>query len=138
VKGGHGRHGPVSAASRVGRARAVAAVASARRGGSASELRIRQPGAAPHPEAGESRARHSRRGPQDPDPRHRAPEAGDRAMSSIAMVTAVWGDWHLDAHAGANLPTLLAPGNLPVLAGRPEMISRPHTRRSAVQRPMSV
>lgn len=34
----------------------------------------------------------------------------------VTIVTAVWGKWHLDMHLDVNLPTLLAPGNLPALA----------------------
>lgn len=36
----------------------------------------------------------------------------------ILMTTAVWGVWHLMAHLTCNLPTLLAAGNLPLLADR--------------------
>lgn len=36
----------------------------------------------------------------------------------ILMTTAVWGVWHLMAHLTCNLPTLLAAGNLPLLAER--------------------
>ncbi len=44
----------------------------------------------------------------------REPEKGVR----ILMTTAVWGDWHLMVHLTCNLPTLLAAGNLPLLAER--------------------
>jgi fasciclin domain-containing protein len=55
-------------------------------------------------------------------------------MSRILMVTAVWGDWHIDAHVNVNLPTLLAPGNLPELARRCDVTYRLYTRRSDVDR----
>src|SRR5262245_14066816 len=34
----------------------------------------------------------------------------------VNLVTVVWGDWHLSAFFSLNVPTLLAPGNLPVLS----------------------
>jgi len=37
-------------------------------------------------------------------------------MRRLLMVTAVWGEWHLMVLLTVNLPTLLAPGNLPTLA----------------------
>lgn len=42
----------------------------------------------------------------------------------IDIATAVWGDWHLGIFLDVNLPTLLEPGNLPVLARQ----HRPHYR----------
>ena len=53
------------------------------------------------------------------------------------MVTAVWGDWHINAHVTVNLPTLLAHGNLPELARRCEVTYRVYTRRSDVVRLMA-
>jgi len=35
---------------------------------------------------------------------------------TLIMATAVWGDWYIDLYLDVNLPTLLAPGNLPALA----------------------
>ncbi len=35
--------------------------------------------------------------------------AGGCVKRRLTMVTAVWGDWHLDMHFNVNLPTLLAP-----------------------------
>ena len=55
-------------------------------------------------------------------------------MTSLLMTTAVWGDWHISAHLGINLPTLLAAGNLPVLARRCQMTYRLYTRPSDVWR----
>ena len=43
---------------------------------------------------------------------------GADADVRILMTTAVWGVWHLMAHLTCNLPTLLAAGNLPLLAAR--------------------
>jgi len=43
-----------------------------------------------------------------------APPAGRVVESgAVTMVTAVWGDWHITQLLEMNLPTLLAPGNLP-------------------------
>src|SRR5581483_9365276 len=36
----------------------------------------------------------------------------------IHLSTVVWGTWHIEAFLEVNLPSLLAPGNLPVLAAR--------------------
>src|SRR2546425_9283973 len=58
-------------------------------------------------------------------------------MTSILMVTAVWGDWHIGAHVVVNLPTLLSPQNLPALARRYPMTYRLYTRRSDVERLMT-
>src|ERR1044071_399378 len=38
--------------------------------------------------------------------------------AEILIVTAVWGDWHIRQLLAVNLPTLLAPRNLPALARR--------------------
>ena len=38
------------------------------------------------------------------------------SRAKLQIVTAVWGRWHIDAFLNINLPTLLAPGNFPVLA----------------------
>jgi hypothetical protein len=35
---------------------------------------------------------------------------------ACVLVTVFWGDWHRDMFLNANLPTMLAPGNLPALA----------------------
>jgi uncharacterized surface protein with fasciclin (FAS1) repeats len=55
----------------------------------------------------------------------------------ILMVSAVWGDWHINAHLAANVPTLLAPGNLPHLAQHCDLAYRIYTRRSDFMRLMS-
>lgn len=34
----------------------------------------------------------------------------------LLMVTAVWGDWHIDVFQNINLPTMMSPKNLPALA----------------------
>ena len=34
------------------------------------------------------------------------------------ILTAVWGTWHTDTFINLNLPSLLAPGNLPAFASR--------------------
>ena len=36
--------------------------------------------------------------------------------SRCVIVTVLWGDWHRGMYLGLNLPTMLAPGNLPALA----------------------
>jgi len=48
----------------------------------------------------------------------------------LLMSTAVWGDWHMMVHLTVNLPTLLAPGNLPTLAAACDMQYLIFTRRS--------
>lgn len=48
----------------------------------------------------------------------------------LLMSTAVWGDWHTMIHLTVNLPTLLAPGNLPTLAAACDMQYLIFTRRS--------
>ena len=40
---------------------------------------------------------------------------------SVLMVTVAWGDWHVDAHLRANLPSLLADGNLPGFVERHDL-----------------
>jgi hypothetical protein len=40
-------------------------------------------------------------------------ESGGRRR--CVLVTALWGDWHRDIFLNSNLPTMLAPGNLPAL-----------------------
>jgi hypothetical protein len=55
----------------------------------------------------------------------------------ILMVTVVWGDWHLNAHLTANLPTLMASGNLPDLTSRFDVTYRVYTRRSDTARLLS-
>jgi len=55
----------------------------------------------------------------------------------ILMVSAVWGDWHINAHLTANVPTLLASKNLPELARRCDIAYRIYTRRSDFMRLMS-
>jgi hypothetical protein len=52
----------------------------------------------------------------------------------LTMVTAVWGKWHLDMHFNVNLPTLLAPGNLPALAEQCEMTYYIFTRKADFRR----
>lgn len=52
----------------------------------------------------------------------------------LLMVTAVWGQWHLNAHLSINLPTLLAPGNLPTLAGLCDIHYLIFTRPDDVER----
>ena len=55
----------------------------------------------------------------------------------ILIVSAVWGDWHINAHLAVNVPTLLAPGNLPHLAHRCDIAYRIYTRRSDFMRLIS-
>jgi len=50
------------------------------------------------------------------------------------MATAVWGQWHLDMHFNVNLPTLLAPGNLPALAADCDITYVIYTRKADVRR----
>jgi hypothetical protein len=50
------------------------------------------------------------------------------------MATAVWGKWHLDIHFDVNLPTLLAPGNLPTLAAFCDITYVIFTRRADLER----
>lgn len=52
----------------------------------------------------------------------------------LTMVTAVWGKWHLDMHFNVNLPTLLAPGNLPALAARCKTTYLIFTRKADFER----
>ncbi len=40
---------------------------------------------------------------------------------SVLMVTVVWGDWYVDAHLRANLPSLLADRNLPAFVERHDL-----------------
>jgi len=54
--------------------------------------------------------------------------------ADILIVTAVWGQWHLDVFLDVNLPTLLAPGNMPALAKRHEIAYQLHVRSSEVAR----
>jgi hypothetical protein len=52
----------------------------------------------------------------------------------ILIETVVWGDWHLDAYLNVNLPTLLAPGNLPALREMHNLVYVIHTRSADVAR----
>jgi hypothetical protein len=45
-------------------------------------------------------------------------EAGSRGATRVLMTTAVWGTWHIEQFLTLNLPTLLAPGNLPAFCER--------------------
>lgn len=55
---------------------------------------------------------------------------GAKSRPRLLMSTAVWGDWHMMVHLTVNLPTLLAPGNLPTLAAACDMQYLIFTRRS--------
>lgn len=46
------------------------------------------------------------------------PGGAVRAGRPITMVTAVWGDWHIDTLLRFNLNSLASPGNLPALSAR--------------------
>src|SRR5262249_32402457 len=56
--------------------------------------------------------------PLESDP-PRASTAGNgqpvRRQKKFQLVTAVWGEWYVDAFLNANVPSLLAPGNIPDL-----------------------
>src|SRR5258708_5560378 len=52
----------------------------------------------------------------------------------VAIVTAVWGDWHLHAYLNVNLPTLLAPRNLPSLIERHRVTYEIYTRSADLGR----
>jgi hypothetical protein len=43
-------------------------------------------------------------------------QTGATGRRRCVFVTVLWGDWHRDTFLDANLPTMLAPGNLPALA----------------------
>ena len=60
--------------------------------------------------------------------------AAVKVKPRLIMATAVWGDWHLDMHFNVNLPTLLAPGNLPALADYCDMTYVIFTRAADVER----
>jgi hypothetical protein len=49
-------------------------------------------------------------------------------MTKIRMVTALWGDWHIDALLDVNFRTLLAPGNLPHFSLQHDVTYHIHTR----------
>lgn len=49
----------------------------------------------------------------------RVPQQGVRQR--VLMVTVVWGKWYLDAHLDLNLPSLLAPQNLPAMAAEHDL-----------------
>lgn len=49
------------------------------------------------------------------------PADGPRVRQRVLMVTVVWGRWYLDAHLDLNLPSLLAPHNLPVMAAEHDL-----------------
>ncbi|OGW67848.1 MAG: hypothetical protein A3H49_01880 [Nitrospirae bacterium RIFCSPLOWO2_02_FULL_62_14] len=61
---------------------------------------------------------------------------GMNEKTKILMVTAVWGDWHINAHLTTNLPTLMSPKNLPALAHRCDLTYRVYTHRHDVARLM--
>ena len=52
----------------------------------------------------------------------------------IRIVTAVWGDWHLDAFLDVNLPTLLAPRNLPAMFKQHRVGYQIYTRSADLKR----
>lgn len=60
-----------------------------------------------------------------------------REKTKILMATAVWGDWYINAYLAVNLPSLIAPGNLPELTRGCDLTYRLYTRRSDVSRLMS-
>jgi hypothetical protein len=43
-------------------------------------------------------------------------QTGPNGRRRCVFVTVLWGDWHRNTFLDANVPTMLAPGNLPVLA----------------------
>jgi len=51
--------------------------------------------------------------------------------------TVVWGPWHVGAFLDVNLPSLLAPGNLPAFAARHDVVYRIFTSPRDVQRIVS-
>ena len=57
-----------------------------------------------------------------------------QGKAKILIVTAVWGEWHVNAHLTANLPTLLAAENFPELARRCDLIYHVYTRQSDLSR----
>lgn len=59
---------------------------------------------------------------------------GDKGKPRLLMSTAVWGDWHMMVHFTVNLPTLLAPGNLPTLAAACDMEYLIFTRKADFSR----
>jgi hypothetical protein len=63
-----------------------------------------------------------------------AAESAAGQTVEILIVTVVWGDWHLRAFLDVNLPTLLAPGNLPALFVRHRGTYRIYTRAADISR----
>jgi hypothetical protein len=63
-----------------------------------------------------------------------SPSRAAAVRPRLTMATAVWGDWHLDMHFNVNMPTLLAPGNLPALAEHCDMTYVIFTRAADVER----
>lgn len=57
-----------------------------------------------------------------------------KARASVLMVTAVWGDWHINAHFSVNLPSLLSANNLPAFAAHHALSYEIHTRQADVDR----
>lgn len=49
------------------------------------------------------------------------PADGPRVRQRVLMVTVVWGKWYLDAHLDLNLPSLLSPDNLPIMAAEHDL-----------------
>ena len=52
----------------------------------------------------------------------------------ILLVTAVWGEWHRDVFLNVNLPTLLAPGNIPFLGTNCDIKYRIFTRSADLKK----
>jgi hypothetical protein len=53
---------------------------------------------------------------------------------SVNFVTVVWGDWHTSAFLALNLPTLLAPGNLPALSEQWKIVYDIYTRAADIEK----
>ena len=53
---------------------------------------------------------------------------------TVRIVTAVWGEWHIDAFLYLSLPTLLSPGNLPAFAKTYDIVFEFFTRTEDLER----
>src|ERR1700757_1408295 len=56
------------------------------------------------------------------------------SKQKFQLVTAVWGEWYVDVFLDFNIPSLLAPGNIPRLCARQQGRFLIFTRRSDAKR----